>query len=152
MSRDNSQLKVSDVVVDTVLSVPSTPSAEPECHATIPSSFSEVEEEEKKKPEEQKCYNFLLVNYLLHLCGQLGEDQMTELNNLDIDWIKHVEKQEGLGQMGDVKMPLVMAYEFAKFRFAEDYPSDLKLFEDMTGLKPVGGKSPPKAKKRSTPY
>ena len=148
MSSDNSELKVSDVV-DTLIPVPSTPFAEPECHATIPSSS---EEDEKKKAEEQKCYNFLLVNYLLHSCGKLPEDQMTELNNLDIDWIKHVEEQEGLSQMGDVKMPLVMAYEFAKFRFAEEYPSDLKLFEDMTGLKPVGGKSSPKPKKRSTPY
>lgn len=150
MSSDNSELKVSDVVVDTVLSVPSTPSAEPEYHPTIPSS-SEVEEE-KKKAEEEKCYNFLLVSYLLYICDRLGEDQMTELNNLDPEWINHVEKQEGLGQMGDAKMPLVMAYEFAKFRFAQEHPSDLKLFEDMTGLKPVGGKSPPKAKKRSTPY
>lgn len=94
MSSDNSELKVSHVVIL------STPSAEPKCPATIPPSSSEVEDEEKKKGEEQKCYNFLLVNYLLHACGQLPEDQMTELNNLDIDWIEHVEEQESLTQMG----------------------------------------------------
>jgi hypothetical protein len=138
----------------------------PVVESVLSTSSSEV-----KKDDEEKCYNFLLVNYLLYSCNRLSDEAILELSNLQIDWINHVKEQEGVSGDSDLKMDLFMAYSFAKDRFA-DNPSDLKLFVDMAELEPsdvnlfedmilfehrmteepTGGKSPPKSRKRSAPY
>jgi hypothetical protein len=121
-------------VVESVLST-STFSAMPECHPTASSSEEKNQEEVKNQEEEEKCYNFLLVNYLLYRCNRLSNEAIIELSNLQKDWINHVEEQEGVSGDSDLKMDVFMAYSFAKDRFA-DNPLDLQLFVDIAELEP----------------
>jgi hypothetical protein len=46
--------------------------------------------------EEHNLYLFLFCNYLVWKAGGLAPERVEDLNDLGIDWLSHVEDQEGI--------------------------------------------------------
>lgn len=84
-------------------------------------------DEEKRK--EHELYQFLLCNYLAYVCGRLPEDRMMQLNKFEIDWIKHVEKQENITKKITLSVEMAREYAMEAFR---DNQGAFSMFEEMT--------------------
>lgn len=82
-----------------------------------------------EEEEEHRLYQFLLCNYLVYVCGRLPEDRMIQLNKLEIDWIKHVEKQENIIKKITLSVEMARRYAMEAFR---DNQGAFLMFEEMT--------------------
>lgn len=63
---------------------------------------------------EHRHYQFMLCNYLLFKSGHLSEDMKKDLDDLDSQWITHVEQQEGIPKhLRKLPMPDKVAIAYA---------------------------------------
>jgi hypothetical protein len=85
---------------------------------------------EKKASNEGELFDFLLCNYLLLRCGKLGDEQKIMLDELNISWTEHVEKEMGLPSLEDAEMSVESTRELARCLFAKNTDA-LEMFESM---------------------
>ena len=85
---------------------------------------------EKKAFNEGELFDFLLCNYLLLRCGKLGDEQKIMLDELNISWTEHVEKEMGLPSLENAEMSVESTRKLAQCLFAKNTDA-LEMFESM---------------------